>query len=56
VFDIVSRKYVAKGIQGDSPVMIPADQARILVELPAGVKIEKKKNLLIANGVTISYK
>jgi len=56
VFDIVSKKYVARAIMGDSPVLIPAGQASILVEIPSGVKIEKKKNLLVANGVTISYK
>ena len=56
VFDIVTKKYVARAIEGDSPVMIPADQASLLVELPVGVKIEKKKNTLVANGITISYK
>jgi hypothetical protein len=56
VFDIVSKKYVAKAISANAQIAIPADQASLLVELPAGVKIEKKKNSLIANGVIISYK
>jgi hypothetical protein len=56
VFDIVSKKYVAKSISGDSPVTIPADQASILVEIPAGVKIVNVSNRLVANGITISYK
>jgi hypothetical protein len=52
----VSKKYVAKSISGDSPVTIPADQASILVEIPAGVKIVNVSNRLVANGITISYK
>jgi len=56
VFDIVSKKYVAKSITGDSPVTIPADQASILVEIPAGVKIVNRNNRLEANGIILSYK
>jgi len=56
VFDIVSKKYVAKAIAVDTPVTIPADQACILVELPAGIKIVKVDQKLVANGITLSYK
>jgi hypothetical protein len=56
IFDIVSKKYVAKAISTDSQIEISADRASLLVELPAGVKIEKRKSSLVANGVTISYK
>ncbi len=55
VFDIVSMKYVAKSISSDCKIDIPADQAYVLVELPAGTKIQRKSNLLVANGITISY-
>lgn len=56
VFDIVTKKYIAKAISTDYQIEIPADQASLLVELPTGVKIEKRKNSLVANGITIAYK
>lgn len=56
VFDIISKKYIAKAILSDMQIVIPADQACLLVELPAGVKIVNKNNKLEANGITISYK
>jgi len=56
VFDIVTKKYIAKAISTSTQISIPADQACVLVELPAGTKIERKNNLLLANGITISYK
>jgi hypothetical protein len=56
VFDIISKKYVARGIISDTKIAIPANQACLLVELPAGITIERKNNLLVADGVTISYK
>jgi len=56
VFDIISKKYMAKEITTDTQIEIPADQACILVELPAGVMIVNKNNKLEANGIIISYK
>lgn len=56
VFDIVTKKYIAKAISTSTQISIPADEACVLVELPAGTKIEKKNNLLMANGIVISFK
>lgn len=56
VFDIVAKKYLAKAISTSTKISIPADQACVLVELPAGTKIERKNNMLLANGIVISYK
>ena len=56
VFDIVTKKYLAKAISTSTKISIPADQACVLVELPAGTKIERKNNMLLANGIVISYK
>jgi hypothetical protein len=53
VFDIISQKYIAKNIASDTKISIPADNACLLVELPVGTKIERKKTLLVADGVTI---
>jgi hypothetical protein len=38
LFDIVSGTYVAQGIK-DGKIEMPADQARIVIELPAGTKL-----------------
>lgn len=56
VFDIVTKKYIAKAISTSTQISIPADEACVLVELPAGTKIERKNNLLMANGIVISFK
>ena len=57
LFDIVSKQYVAKGKQGTFNIELPADAARILVELPAGTELVRNGNkLLTEKGETISYK
>ena len=56
VFDIISKKYVAKAISTDTQILIPANQASLLVEIPQGVNIENKNNRLTANGIVISYR
>lgn len=55
IFDIVSKKYLAKNVIGATEISIPADQACVIVELPAGTRIEKKNNRLFANGNIIAY-
>ena len=55
VFDIVSKKYVAKSIDAATRIEIPANKACVLTELPAGTRIERKNNRLIANGHVIAY-
>ncbi len=55
VFDIISKKYLAKNINSDTKINIPANQACLLVELPSGAKITNKNNKLEVNGVFISY-
>lgn len=56
VFDIISKKYILKNIDADTKIEIPANQACLLVEIPARVKVENRKNRLVANGITIFYK
>lgn len=55
VFDIVSKKYVARNIDSDTQIILPADQACLLVELPAGKSIERKNKLLVVDGIAIAY-
>lgn len=55
VFDIVSKKYLARNIDKATMIEIPANQACVLTELPAGTKIERDNNRLVANGHIIAY-
>ncbi|ODT56870.1 MAG: hypothetical protein BGP01_13090 [Paludibacter sp. 47-17] len=55
VFDSVSKQYLAKNIGSASGISIPAHQAVVLTELPAGTRISRKGNQLIANGHIIAY-
>lgn len=57
LFDIVSKKYVAKNSSDDTKFEIPGDQARVIVVLPAGTKLTHEGNRIIAEGkYTIAYK
>jgi hypothetical protein len=42
IFDIVSKRYVAKNVAKQVEIALPANEASILVEIPAGAKIEGK--------------
>jgi len=55
VFDIISKTYVAKGIDTSTLIKLPANQACVLVELPADTRIRHKNNRLIADGHIIAY-
>lgn len=57
LFDIVSKEYVAKNVSSDGVFEMPAGDARIIVELPAGTKLTTDNNKVIADGkYTIAYK
>jgi hypothetical protein len=50
LFDIISKKYLAKNIKDETEISIPADAAVVIVELPVSTKLAKKGNKVIANG------
>jgi len=56
IFNILTKKYEAKGVTSDVAVTIPADMASLLVELPAGNGLEKKENRILVNSIPVSYK
>lgn len=58
LFDIVAKEYVGKNISGDSEFNIPGDNARLIVELPAGTKLSlNNKGQIVANDkYIIAYK
>lgn len=49
LFDIVSKKYVARGISKDGVFTIPAKEACIIVELPAGTELSLDGKHIWAN-------
>lgn len=49
LFDIVAKEYVAKNIKANGSVEIPAGDARVIVELPAGTELQLKDGKIIAN-------
>ena len=56
LFDIVSRKYLAKGVRKHARITIPADASAVIVELPAGSVISRDENgNLTVNKDIIAY-
>lgn len=57
LFDIVSKKYVAKNISANGEFEIPANEAYVLVVLPANTKLALNYGHIIADGkYAIAYK
>lgn len=57
LFDIAAKEYVARNIKETGEFKMEADQARVIVELPAGSKIERNsKNQLLVGEHIIAYK
>ncbi len=56
LFDIVSKTYLAKAVTGNTEIVLPADQARVIMELPSGIEVQKVNNKLLINNKIISYK
>ena len=56
LFDIVSRKYLAKGVRKGASIKIQADSSAVIVELPAGSRIGLDENgNLTVNDNIIAY-
>ncbi len=56
IFDIVSKKYLAKNVRGCAKVRIPGKSAAVAVELPAGSAIENNEGRLLVDNNIISYR
>ena len=56
LFDIVSKKYLAKGSSGNISITLPAGEAALLVVLPAGTTLKTVGTKVKANDVIIAYK
>lgn len=55
LFDIVSKRYLAKNVGQRTKISIPADAACLVVELPVGSEIEINNGQLMVEGNVIVY-
>jgi hypothetical protein len=56
LFDIVSKKYLAKGGNGTITIQIPAGDAVLIVELPAGTRLKTDGSKVKAGDFVIAHK
>jgi hypothetical protein len=56
LFDIISKKYLVKGERGIVTLKIPADDAVLVVVLPAGTKLRAEGSRIKAGNTVIAYK
>lgn len=49
LFDIVSKEYIAKNVNSSGAIEIPANDARVVVELPTGTELNLTDGKIIAN-------
>jgi len=55
IYDEVSHSIIARNVQGNTLISIPADQAVVAVIIPAGSILNYVLNKTIANGIVIDY-
>jgi hypothetical protein len=56
LFDIVSKKYLARGSNGSVSIRLPAGEASLVVVLPAGTKLSANGSKVKAGDTIIAYK
>jgi len=56
LFDVISKKYLAKGSNGNISIKLPAGEAALVVVLPAGTKLKTEGSKVKAGDVVIAYK
>ena len=56
LFDIISKKYLAKGEQGNVNISLKAREAALIVVLPAGTLLKKEGSKIMARDVVIAFR
>jgi len=56
LFDVVSKKYLARKSNGKINIELPAGEAVLIVELPAGTRLKTEGSKVKAGDVVIAYK
>lgn len=55
LYNTLTNSYIATGVTGSSTFAIPADQAVLLVLIPAGATIQTINGKMMADGVVVDY-
>ncbi len=55
LYDMVTGSVVLKNVKGKGNISIPANEARVIVEIPSGTEIIRSNGKLTANGTVVSY-
>jgi len=56
LFDIISKKYLAKARSGKVKIQLSAGEAALVVVLPAGTRLKNEGTRIMAGNVVIAYK
>jgi len=56
LFDIISKKYLAKGERGNVNIKLPGREAALIVVLPAGTVLKKKGSKIMARDAVIAFR
>ncbi len=56
LFDLVSKKYMAKGERDNVSINLPAGEAALVVVLPAGTRLKSEGSRIKAGNTVITYK
>ena len=56
LFDIISKKYLAKGGSGEVKINLNASDAALIVVLPAGIQLKTDGSIIKAGDIVISFK
>lgn len=55
LYDTVARKFHAKGVAGKAELTLPAGGAAVVVQIPAGMPLERSGKQLVAGGVVVDF-
>ncbi|MBO1362891.1 hypothetical protein JHU38_03715 [Prevotella sp. A2931] len=55
LYDVISKKYVARNVTSNKRIKIPAKSSRLIYEIPAGTRLKFENGRIIANNHIISY-
>jgi hypothetical protein len=56
LYDTVSKRWVALGVQGRTEVRLAGDSAAVLVRVPAGASMRRSNGKLYANGTVVDFR
>jgi len=56
LFDILTKSYLAKAGTGKISISLLADEAALVVVLPAGIRLKTEGSKIVADGTVITYK